>query len=69
VEHKFKSAPERTGGIDVWCIYKMPNAEIKAPSTSINRDLLVIPGGCKCHSKNMESGSLKRHKLYNQQEE
>lgn len=65
MEHKFKSAP----GVDVWCIYKIPNAEIKAPSSSINRDLLVMPGGCTCYSKTMASGSSKRPKLCNQQEE
>jgi hypothetical protein len=44
VENKSKSAPKRTSSVDVWCIYKIPNAEIKAPTNSINRDLLVIPG-------------------------
>jgi len=65
VENKFKSAPERRGGVDVWCIYKITNAGIKAPTSSINRDLLVIPGGCTCHYKTMASGSLKRPKLCN----
>jgi hypothetical protein len=46
VEHTFKSAPQRTGSVDVWCIYKLSNAGINDPTSSINRDLWVILRGC-----------------------